>query len=394
MAKARIIQGTGLWILSSLSPIAMNLNVEVSVNKLSSLYPIAAILAMAMLIAACTTPAPQQPPPATLPTSTPITESATPTPEPTPQATVGWELVFSGEEGPAPRFDHVLVYDPQEDLLVLFGGRGDEIFGDTWIYEIAGGQWVEVITPGPLPRFGMAAAYDPQSHRVLIFGGQAGGDFFNDVWSFDLASETWSQLTTSGGPPPARYGTSAIVDEARNRLIISHGFTNTGRFDDAWALDLAALTWTDISPTGTRPLKRCLHEAVYDAIGDRMLLFGGCSSGFGPCPQGDLWAFDLATHTWTELTLAEGPLAVSNPGLVFLPQHNQALLFGGNSQDGPIADLWILETAPLDWSPLDLIGPTARRSHDLTLDQHGVLWLFGGKGEETYNDLWRLTLPD
>ncbi|MBI2846230.1 MAG: hypothetical protein HYX86_06775, partial [Chloroflexi bacterium] len=243
-------------------------------------------------------------------------------------------------------------------------------------------------------RFGMAAAYDPQSHRVFIFGGQAGSNtFFNDVWAFDLATETWSLLVTSGGPPPARYGTSAIVDQIRNRLIISHGFTTSGRFDDTWALDLATLTWTDISPAGTRPLKRCLHEAVYDFLGGRMLLFGGCSSGFGPCPQGDLWAFDLATHTWTELTPAEGPSAVSNPALVFDTQRNEAILFGGNSSDGPTAHLWALDAATATWSPLDFSGPAPRRSHDAALDARGQLWVFGGIGEESSNELWRLVLP-
>ena len=97
---------------------------------------------------------------------------------------------------------------------------------------------------------------------------------------------------------------------------ISHGFTFEGRFDDTWSLDPAAGVWTDLSPAPeTRPLKRCLHEAVWDAARGRMLLYGGCSSGFGPCPQGDLWAFDPATRTWTELTPAESPGRPLQPGV-------------------------------------------------------------------------------
>lgn len=352
-------------------------------------------ICIALLLAACTAPASlQQPPPE--PTATPVAPkpAEAPVPEATPTETIGWELASSGEVGPAPRFDHVLVYDPQGDRLVLFGGRGGGTFGDTWIYEIAGGQWVEIEAAGPSARFGMAAAYNPAAHRILIFGGQAGANtFFNDVWGFDLATSTWSQVATSSGPPPARYGTSAIIDEARNRLIISHGFTTSGRFDDTWALDLANLTWTDITPTGTIPLKRCLHEAVYDAARDRMLLFGGCSSGFGPCPQGDLWSFDLASHIWTELTPAAGPAAVSNPALVFDAERGQAILFGGNSSEGPSAELWVLDSNTASWSPLELSAPAARRSHDAALDARGHLWVFGGIGEERYSELWRLTLP-
>src|SRR5206468_1330478 len=134
-------------------------------------------------------------------------------------------------------------------------------------------------TPAPPARFGHASAYDPQSRRVVIFAGQAGA-FFNDVWAFDGVSETWQKLETRGTPPSKRYGTSAVVDTKRNQLIISHGFTDAGRFDDTLALDLATNTWSKLDPVGGRPLKRCLHEAVYEAVSDRMLLFGGCSSGF------------------------------------------------------------------------------------------------------------------
>lgn len=91
-----------------------------------------------------------------------------------------------------------------------------------------------------------------------------------------------------------------MLDSARDRMIISHGFTDEGRFDDTWALNLSTNRWQDISPSSNRPLRRCLHHAVLDAEGNQMLLYGGCASGFGPCPLGDLWSFDLTTQRWTE----------------------------------------------------------------------------------------------
>ncbi|MFQ5945294.1 MAG: kelch repeat-containing protein, partial [Anaerolineae bacterium] len=314
---------------------------------------LAALAASSLLsVAGCGSPTatPLLPAPA-VPTATPLegeilpapspTSEESPAPAPSPTAVSGWKPIFPANDGPSPRFDHVTIHDPSDDRLVVFGGRGERIFADTWVYDIALERWSEVPGAGPPDRFGMAAAYEAARNRILLFGGQGSGDlFYNDVWAFNLETLTWAKMVTAGGPPSARYGTSAIVDDSRDRLIISHGFTFSGRFDDTWALNLDTFEWEEITPDGTKPLKRCLHEAVYDAAGDRMLLFGGCSSGFGPCPQGDLWSFHLANHAWTEITPVEGPSPVSNPSLVFDPERLAAILFGGNSSEGPSAQLW------------------------------------------------------
>ena len=56
--------------------------------------------------------------------------------------------------------------------------------------------------------------------------------------------------------------------------------------NDVWALSLANPAWTTLTPSGTPPHGRMSHSAVYDAIRDRMIVFGGYSSaGFGEMPQ-------------------------------------------------------------------------------------------------------------
>ena len=231
------------------------------------------------------------------------TRTATATPSTVPSVTSsqpGWTRVAATNPPPV-RYDHTLTLDPANNKLVLFGGReGSQTLGDTWIYDLTSRAWRAVkSSAAPEARFGHAAAYDAKSRRVLIFAGQASG-FFTDVWAFDTSAEKWQKLATKGSAPAARYGTSAVIDTNTNQLVITHGFA-TGRFDDTFALDLAANTWTQIVSSNVKPLKRCLHESVYDAQSDRMLLFGGCSSGFGPCPQGDLWSLDVGGKTWREV---------------------------------------------------------------------------------------------
>jgi hypothetical protein len=58
--------------------------------------------------------------------------------------------------------------------LFLFGGRGDEILGDLWSYDVATGTWTEVTaSPAPSARFGHNAAFDAARGRLLLFGGQS-----------------------------------------------------------------------------------------------------------------------------------------------------------------------------------------------------------------------------
>lgn len=300
--------------------------------------------------------------------------------------------------GPAARWDHTLAADPESGALILFGGRdgAGEAFGDTWRYAAADGSWTPVEGPAPAPRFGQAVAVDAANRAVYLFGGQAGPDFFNDAWRFDLDELTWSEIPTGDVRPSPRYGTSAVLDNDGN-VLVSHGFTFEGRFDDTWSLDPATGVWTDVSPPAeTRPLKRCLHEAVWDAGADRMLLYGGCSSGFGPCPQGDLWAFDPAAQTWTELTPAAGPAARSNPALIQDETSARTWLIDGLTEGGYTADLWMLDLAAggaapgwVEVSPVD-VAPAPRASHDAAL-LDGDVYLFGGFGPEgALADFWRL----
>ncbi len=300
--------------------------------------------------------------------------------------------------GPAARWDHTLSADPASGTLVLFGGRdaGGAAFGDTWTYSAADGVWTAIEGPAPAPRFGQAVAVDAANRALYLFGGQAGPDFFNDVWRFDLDDLTWSEIATGDVRPSPRYGTSAVLDNT-GQVIVSHGFTFEGRFDDTWSLDPAAGVWTDISPAPeTRPLRRCLHEAVWDAAAGRMLMFGGCASGFGPCPLGDLWAFDPATSTWTELTPAAGPAARSNPALIHDGASGSTWLVDGLTEAGYTADLWSLDLAAggdapgwVEVSPAGIV-PEPRASHDAAV-LAGDVYLFGGFGNAgTLSDLWVL----
>ena len=305
----------------------------------------------------------------------------------------GYTLLENGPTAPAPRVDGTIGYDPATHRLYLFGGQGSQTMNDLWTYSLERRQWEQISTSGEKPpaRFGHTLIFDAPRNRLVVFGGQAAG-FFSDVWAFGLADNTWRRLSADDAGPSRRYGHSAIYDAARERMVISHGFTTAGRFDDTWAFDLRAESWRNITPAGAKPLRRCLHHAVYDGERNRMYLYGGCASGFGPCPLGDLWTFDLSTNQWSEKRAATTPNPREHYGMTFDSNRSRLLLFGG-SGEGILNDTWQFDAAGGQWSEVRPTGPVPARRYRhqaAYASDRGTSFYFGGSlesGAKT-NELW------
>jgi hypothetical protein len=317
-----------------------------------------------------------------------------------------WRRIEASGTPPAGRTDHSLVTDGQS--LLMFGGRTNGApLGDLWAYNLAEEGWTQLSSEGgPSDRFGHNAAYDPatggdRSHpasaerMMIVFGGQAGGDFFNDLWIFNPLDGTWVNPSPGEVPIPApRYGAAAAITHV-GLLLISHGFTNSGRFDDTWT-GPAQVFWADVSPAGTRPVKRCLCRGAWDSARNRFLMFGGQTDG---TPfLGDLWALDLEASSWTEITSEPKPsprnfyaMAETDPGRI--------ALFGGNTPDGPgpMNDLWFFDSQTDTWTLARPEGeaPSARYGHDAVwLPETRRFIVFGGHDASgDLNDLWELTIP-
>ena len=281
---------------------------------------------------------------------------------------------------PSPRIDATLTLDPSSGRIFAFGGQ-EQAGSSNALYSFSTNlrQWTKLAPAGPLPpaRFGHTTIFDTKRQRVILFGGQASG-FFNDTWAYEIGANRWVQLTQDEGPS-RRYGHSAIYDPAQDRMIISHGFTNAGRFDDTWSLDLATNRWRDISPGSIRPLKRCLHHAVLDSKRQQMLLYGGCSSGFGPCPQGDLWSFDLKTERWTELKSSVTPDPRQWYATAFDESRGRMIVWGGSGRS-LLNDWWEYDPAANQWAQIQVAGPEARSRHEAVfVPQSGETYFFGGQ---------------
>ncbi len=86
-------------------------------------------------------------------------------------------------------------------------------------------------------------------------------------------------------------------------MILFGGWDTNGtvQFNDTWAYDPSANTWTELNPAGDVPSVRGMLDVVYDPGSGRALIFGGW--GGESQAMNDLWAYDPAANTWTELRL-------------------------------------------------------------------------------------------
>lgn len=292
-------------------------------------------------------------------------------------------LAFAGlslaQEQPSPRLDAPVAYDAATRTVWLFGGQaanGDT--NDLWAFSLESQSWRRLAPLGtpPSPRHGHTLNYDARGRRLIVFAGQARG-FFNDTFAYEIDANRWVQLNDGSGAPPRRYAHSGIYDPVGNRVIISHGFTSSGRFDDTWAFDLASNRWRDLNPAGPRPVRRCLHHATYSADRQQMYLYGGCASGFGPCPLGDLWSYDLRTNRWTEIRGASPPPARERYG--FGLRGNRLVVFGGGTQAGTAGDLWEYDLASGTWREGTSPGGPRWRHQGTEAVEEGIVFFFGGE---------------
>jgi hypothetical protein len=310
-----------------------------------------------------------------------------------------WSLLIPSGPRPSGRFSHAGAYDPVRDRFIVFGGYDGAFKNDVWALTLsATPSWTQLSPSGAAPRLdAMTAVYDRVRDRLLIFGGWDGFSFHNEVWSLSLAGAgSWSILGTSGTPPPPRRHYAAVYDVARDRLVISGGVDFNQELSDTWALDLSGTpTWSRVSAIPVPPA-RDGHRAVYDAAGNRMVIFGGYSmSTFNYF--GDTWALSLiGTPTWSPVLSGPDLIPPRRDHLTVLdPSGDRLVVFGGWS-GGPRNDVWQLSLgAHPAWSRIFAEGtpPTPRFVHTGIYDPvRQRLLVFGGYDGAFVNDVWALSL--
>ena len=279
--------------------------------------------------------------------------------------------------------------------------------------------WGSARRPPPLEQH--SAVVDAAAgSRMLVFGGHddtapGGPEVVNEtVWQLVRADEdptrqvvwTWDTVKTAAdaiaGRPVGRWAHAAVLTSDR-RMIVFGGRSPAGALADSWQLQLAvpfgaSAPWKRLAPVpdpvhGT-PSARWGHAAVYEAAGNRMIVFGGRDAG--ALAPDDSWELSLgAMPAWRRLVSSgqprEGHSAVSSN-----VSYPRVWLFGGRSAGGARNDVMEYRLDTGTWrTPVLAAGspvPPARADHAAFLGGDDGMTISGGElGDGSLDDrVWRL----
>ncbi|MGH7741443.1 MAG: Kelch repeat-containing protein, partial [Candidatus Eiseniibacteriota bacterium] len=258
--------------------------------------------------------------------------------------------------------------------------------------QIDDGSWSIISPPPPLPPTPdqHVGIFDTTHNQMVVYGGFG---LVDATWALDLNTLTWGQVNASN-PPSQRWGASAIYDPVGDRLVMFGGYADLQYSPELWILPLhGPPVWAQVPYPfgGAWPPGRLFQSAIYDPVRYRMIVFGGED---GPSLN-DTWALDLSSMTWSQLA-AEGvaPSPRFGHSAIYDPAGDEMIVYGGNGggENGTYAlSLGEIPT----WRLVPTTGgpPLARTYHTAVLDSRQErMIVHGGASGSYFEDTWELTL--
>ncbi len=306
-----------------------------------------------------------------------------------------WTQLSPSGTAPSARWNQSAIYNSTDNSMIIFGGTSGSTpyKNETWQLTLgASPVWAQLAPSGfPPNRKFHAAIYNSTDNSMIMFGGDDGSSFKNDVWKLSLgASPGWTQLSPSGSIPSARYSPTAIYNSADNSMIVFGGDTGGSMLNDVWKLSLGGSpSWTQLSPSGTIPVARRWHSAIYNSSDNSMIVFGGVD---GSTQRSDVWKLSLGgSPAWTQLT-GGTPRVSSQHSAVFFSADNSMVVYGGGDGGLVYEDVWKTPVAStVAWSQINITGPTPgqRNGHSAVMNTlDGSMVIFGGADSNT----WKLPI--
>ena len=251
-------------------------------------------------------------------------------------------------------------------------------------------DWEDV--PGNDPVAWAAVGLDSANDRILVYGGQTYHALSEAVYSFDLSTDVWSEASIAGADPGTRKGhasTMATGDDF-SELVVFGGEDYHTLTDEVYVLDAYAAgaeLWSDLTVVDG-PEPRVGASMIYDPESDVALMWGG-RGYYGLL--GDMWQLDFsgATAVWTELAPFGDVPERAFSTEVYDPNFDVIYAFGGETYHALAETPLCMNMETMEWMELLVTGDEIDALTDAaavySADYRAVI-LYGGQGYHALPD--------
>jgi hypothetical protein len=178
------------------------------------------------------------------------------------------------------------MYDASRDQMILVGGldsTGDR--RDAWTLSFTANEWTKISPErGELPFAAASAVFDSVRDRLIVVGGR--GDAYSplptEAWELGLSrASEWKRLETANEGPRQRVGHSSVFDALNDRLIMFGGYVGGNNLDETWFLKFDATTSVSVALVDLEvSVERVrLHWRLATQSGERVEVERGSTSG-------------------------------------------------------------------------------------------------------------------
>lgn len=219
----------------------------------------------------------------------------------------------------------VLGLDPTRARLVTFGGWSTNCAIQA--RPVSGTQWTPLAPTGPVPPLTQEDARET-SRRGGVDSRTGNAWVLADdreLYVYTAASNAWARVPTTG-TKPGRYAIAALHETA-NTIVAAMGCDGLNDSDCAttsqqsFLLDLTSKAWRP-GPTGPEPVPMSKRHAVWDAKGQRVIVFVASTVPVGGMLGTAVWAWvpsggtppPAASYSTTAVAAGPGTVGVSPPG--------------------------------------------------------------------------------
>lgn len=329
--------------------------------------------------------------------------------------------------GLPPRMAYMgMVWDPNTNLTVLFGGYGGGYMGVgfsgvTWAYNYTSNSWKQLqFDVAPAPRSFLGLVYASNSSQLFLFGGWGSSSSnslikYADTWFLNISDlqlatnemstvqhskvsqpnvvytlDDWTEQTTTN-KPSVRIGYEIEYIAGQNKAILFGGeaVADLVYLNDTWIYDFSAGSWTEVTDNAP-PTSRSDYAMVYDPDSEVVVMFGGVGEAG---ELNDTWLFDITDNTWSQVPQSNTITPRQTPQMVYNSQRDKVVLVGGTSYISGryLTDFWEFDQSTGIWTNITIAstssGPKGAGYQIVYDGKADSIIAFGGNEHEGYSDI-------